>query len=569
MSKSSKIIWAIVLILVLVAASIVLVVYFKKRAGSDNNAEVEYALGEFTYNTEKIAIKVNDTINATLFGAQLLDNASKSVTIETTLNGEQKAGETVSVTLVATGDYGLTKEITIENIKVYGTPTLEFNTEKKHINKTDVINAALFSATGKDSFNENTTTNVSIKEVTYNAGDKVTVVLTSTDIVGNKVTKEVPDIKVYGEPVVEYYDTMMFIRENNMISNGLFGAGAKDSFGQSIETTTTIIKGDKQVGNTLQIKISATDPAGNCREEVFEVDVWGEHYYRVGADGKYAVDGEYLYFGEYPQTIKAEGVDIIGETPDDRGRYLGNDGFYYAKVESATVYSKESPCAFSNGTIVTAEETYYFKFEPIKWRIVEIDSTEENKVMLLCESIINNKFYDTAEPRNNSYKDSEIRDWLNSVHAGSFYMGAFAENEKDHIIDRVVDNSAASTGIDPNANASANTTDNIFLFSFKEVSNTEYGFNNETAFGTYYQLTADELRERKVSDYSLANGAFCVNNKSSATYRNGIWWTRSPWNDEEKASALAVQANGSTMPWIVDYKASGVVPALWINFNGT
>lgn len=490
MSKSSKIIWAIVLILVLVAASIVLVVYFKKRTGSDNNAEVEYALEDFQYNTEKLAIKAMDEINADLFGATIKGNDGEKVAVTATLvEGSKVGGGEISVKLSATGKGGVKKEKTITGIKVYA------------------------------------------------------------------------------EPVVEYYDTMTFIRENNMISNGLFGAGAKDSFGQSIETTTTIIKGDKQVGNTLQIKISATDPAGNCREEVFEVDVWGEHYYRVAADGKYAVDGEYLYFGEYPQTIKAEGVDIIGETPDDRGRYLGNDGFYYAKVESATVYSEDSPCSFSNGTIVTAEETYYFKFEPIKWRIVEVDSTEENKVMLLCESIIDNKFYDTAQPYNNSYKDSEIRDWLNNVHAGSFYMDAFAENEKNHIIDRVVDNSAASTGIDPNDNASANTTDNIFLFSFKEVSNTEYGFNNETAFGAYYQLTADKLRERKVSDYSLANGAFCVREESSATYRNGIWWTRSPWNYEGKTSALAVQANGSTMPWIIDLKASGVVPALWLDLD--
>lgn len=98
MSKSSKIIWAIVLILVLVAASIVLVVYFKKRAGSDNNAEVEYALEEFQYNTEKLAIKSSDEINADLFGATIKGNDGEKVAVTATLiEGSKVGGGEVSV----------------------------------------------------------------------------------------------------------------------------------------------------------------------------------------------------------------------------------------------------------------------------------------------------------------------------------------------------------------------------------------------------------------------------------------------------------------------------------------
>ena len=165
MSKSSKIIWAIVLILVLVAASIVLVVYFKKRAGSDNNAEVEYALEEFQYNTEKLAIKSSDEINADLFGATIKGNDGEKVAVTATLvEGSKVGGGEISVKLSATGKGGVKKEKTITGIKVYA------------------------------------------------------------------------------EPVVEYYDTMTFIRENNMISNGLFGAGAKDSLVKVLKLQQQLLK---------------------------------------------------------------------------------------------------------------------------------------------------------------------------------------------------------------------------------------------------------------------------------------------------------------------------------------
>ena len=42
----------------------------------------------------------------------------------------------------------------------------------------------------------------------------------------------------------------------------------------------------------------------------------------------YLLDGEYIYFGEYPQSLKADEI-VISNTVDDRGYYLGNDGFYY------------------------------------------------------------------------------------------------------------------------------------------------------------------------------------------------------------------------------------------------
>ena len=70
---------------------------------------------------------------------------------------------------------------------------------------------------------------------------------------------------------------------------------------------------------------------------------------------------DYVYFGEYPQTLKADDV-IITSDIDSRGYYLGSDGCYYAKVV-ATPYEwyNTKECTFSTGTAVKKGSVYYFK----------------------------------------------------------------------------------------------------------------------------------------------------------------------------------------------------------------
>lgn len=43
----------------------------------------------------------------------------------------------------------------------------------------------------------------------------------------------------------------------------------------------------------------------------------------------------FIYFGEYPQKIKAEGVTVDEAQRDARGYYFGSDNAYYAKVIAA------------------------------------------------------------------------------------------------------------------------------------------------------------------------------------------------------------------------------------------
>lgn len=258
-------------------------------------------------------------------------------------------------------------------------------------------------------------------------------------------------------------------------------------------------------------------------------------------------------FGEYPQTIKANEV-TVGTSADTRGYYLGSDGYYYAKV-TATPYS--SGYTFSTGATVSSGTVYYFKVEPIKWRIL---SESDGTALILCESIIANKRYNEfyEGTKNgvyaNNYKESEIRAWLN----GEFYNKAFTALQQELIQITEVDNSVDSTGYSSNPYTCENTNDKIFLPSYWEMVNTAYGFSSDyTAY--------DTARRRLTSDYSRATRAYM--STGTSYYGNGDWRLRSPYGGTSD-DARGVIGYGYIYNYynviLTDY---GVVPALKIRLS--
>lgn len=118
------------------------------------------------------------------------------------------------------------------------------------------------------------------------------------------------------------------------------------------------------------------------------------------------IDNGYVYFGEYPQSLKDIDVSITSDTPDNDGYYLGSDGQRYAKISASPEYSD----SFFDKTIVDASgiefnvklpivngTTYYFKVEPIKWKIEE----ENNGTYKLISEYILDKqmYYSTCDDR--------------------------------------------------------------------------------------------------------------------------------------------------------------------------
>lgn len=243
-------------------------------------------------------------------------------------------------------------------------------------------------------------------------------------------------------------------------------------------------------------------------------------YTRIDENGNIVANGEYILFGKYPQTIKADSVNIPNpDTPESNGYYLGSDNFYYAKV---TATPSGSGYKFSNDTEIVDGTDYYFKVEPIKWRILNYSTLATDAyAFLLCESIIDHKSYN-LDPLSivydsiyehtfkNVYTESAIRVWLNN----EFYNTVFDELQKELIQRIEVENDSISAGLDPNQFIGFNTNDKIFLPSYSEVTNEEYGFSaNDQA--------VDGARKRSAVDFAKAIGA----GKDDIN-----WWLRSPDN---------------------------------------
>ena len=278
---------------------------------------------------------------------------------------------------------------------------------------------------------------------------------------------------------------------------------------------------------------------------------WSEPTSQTETVQVYTREGDYIYFGEYPQTIKSSDV-TVGDVADEDGYYLGSDGERYAKVVADPWGSGNT---FSDGSAVTRGNTYYFKVEPIRWRIL---SESDGSAFILADGIIANHYYHHTLSRTtiegetvhaNNYKYSDIRAWLND----EFLNAAFGEVAQSLIETTEVDNSVYSTGHSSNEYACENTFDKVFLLSRREVVNSEYGFASSAS-------TYDTARRMTVSDYARSTGASM--NTSSSYFGCGYWWLRSPDNRHGYYARSVSNYGYAGGHNYVDFDNFGVVPAL-------
>ncbi len=340
-------------------------------------------------------------------------------------------------------------------------------------------------------------------------------------------------------------------------------------------------------------------------------------YTRIDAEGNENENGEYISFGSYPQSrvydeeligalnivsganyptsggwisygyYQGDGnvgsqnndidymwyIDVVFGGETYRGVYFNryrkhltsqnNKNYYNCERDNSNQYSE----GYSTGL-------YWFKYEPIQWRILE---EKDGKAFLLCEMIIdsqpyqnclayiNSDFYATDDDGNiltdsegnmvysNNYEYSTIRKWLND----SFYNTAFNELQKQMIELTVVDNSYNTVNTElTNSFCCENTEDYVFLLSYQDAINSEYGFD--------VSRKNDVVRIKTVTAYAVCQGA---DRSGGSYYKNsGQWWLRSPISGISRG-ALYIKSDGwagGVDYYYVDHTSVGVCPALWI-----
>ncbi|MBR4728142.1 MAG: hypothetical protein IK080_09680, partial [Clostridia bacterium] len=274
--------------------------------------------------------------------------------------------------------------------------------------------------------------------------------------------------------------------------------------------------------------------------------------------------GDIIEFGSYPQTdvtasmgstlnAKAGGWKSYGYysgTGDvDDGQMTAKDYMMYCDVKIGnakyrgvkfdtyrpdfTEHTSSSTYQDDNG--YTTGTTYWFKYEPLKWRVLDASTG-----LVMCETIIdsqpyNNYFvsYGTDSHGNTAYwgdsaktyyasdyANSSIRKWLTE----DFYATAFSQSQQAKIKTTTLNNDGYRTLTGQTGYKdydSASTKDKIFLLSYDEVLNSSYGFS--TSYSTY-----DSARQAKGSDYAKCQGLYVYHSSGSSYDGCSYWRLRSP-----------------------------------------
>ena len=326
---------------------------------------------------------------------------------------------------------------------------------------------------------------------------------------------------------------------------------------------------------------------------------------------RYTREGNYIYFGYWPQTLErdenvvAKLNEIAGKPPLPRDKenpfnweshegttYMWQkiviyNGTKYLGVQmndyrASGVYSLRS-YIMKNGYFTG--EVYWFKYEPIKWRIL---TTSGNSAFIMSDIALDSFSIQPDRKSENrdglyaSYNNSTgvpdgtyannweycfLRRWLNET----FYNEVFNGLQKEIIKTMKLDNSARScnpndypnyygygekAGKNKFADQCKDTDDKIFLLSLRDITTTAYGFNKDV-------LAKDPARNLQATDFAKLHGApMNTNDKKYVT-----WYTRSPapanGNQGYATFVLDRHAKGAidSIDLVPD---GGVVPALWI-----
>lgn len=291
--------------------------------------------------------------------------------------------------------------------------------------------------------------------------------------------------------------------------------------------------------------------------------------------------GDIIEFGSYPQSevtdealieelnaqeLEWSSYDYYSGTLDEQtlGDFMKYadvtyDGNKYRAVTftqyrpMATVYTSSDTFQEDNGYY--EDTVYWFEYEPIQWCILDPDEG-----LVLSETIIDSQPYhntvfaeydnyyqdSSCEKLASDYEASSIREWLNN----DFYNTAFTSEEKTEIFNSEQDNTSP---FDSTYDGET-TYDKIFLLSYDDAMNEQYGFIS--------QKSEDESRRAKGTDYAKCQG-LSTENMSNVYF---FWWLRAP---EEYGCAGFIAGDGQYTPELFApcWTCFGVRPAMKMNLN--
>ena len=278
----------------------------------------------------------------------------------------------------------------------------------------------------------------------------------------------------------------------------------------------------------------------------------------ASAENGYSV-GEIIEYGTYPQSLVTdeELIETLEKIPADwkyydyyTEYYTEGDRYYpperfegmqytdvvynhtkyrgvkideYRPFTGLTVQDEQIHTQEQNG--FSEGNTYWFRFDPIKWRVLDPDEG-----LVLCDSLIDSQPFTQFKDYNAAFMGTytgeygtklglndfgvfkNINAWLNS----DFFDAAFSDSQKENIAESEQVNDYWYIGGNGGSNNGQHkydapvTNDKIFLLSWDELVNEDYGFSSSWN-------AADSSRVLSCTDYAKAQGIYNVSG-------NGFRW---------------------------------------------
>lgn len=349
-----------------------------------------------------------------------------------------------------------------------------------------------------------------------------------------KLTAEASGYKTISRNVDVSEDTVKFYLKLKKAGEHSDGTGSNDSVFTGTEATGTIIN----FGSYPQSKV--TDSA-TLKKLDNEPKQWESYEYYSGTDDLYDGNMEPSDYMKYAD-IKLGGEKYRVVTFSEYRPH--NTGY-----NSSTSNSYQDDNGYYTGN------TYYFKYEPLKWRILDAVTG-----LVVCESIIDSQAYNNYILRGvdacwgdsdkthyaNNWEYCSLREWLNN----EFYNTAFSKTQQDRIKELTRENkSRHSSKYDSNP-----TSDKITLLSFWNALNTSYGFSS--SYSTY-----DTARNHKGTDYAKCQGLDLRSDFDDKYNGFSDWWLRTP-GFYTNSPCFIINGRVSDYGCDVNYTSKGVVPAL-------
>lgn len=222
----------------------------------------------------------------------------------------------------------------------------------------------------------------------------------------------------------------------------------------------------------------------------------------------------YVYFGEYPQT------EVTGKalTKAITGAKYNKNGVATVKGVKYKRISKDDTTEWREGWSDYYDwrgKTYaYFKYEPIKWRVL---NRKNGTALIVSEYGLDCQLYN-EECVDITWADCTLREWLND----EFLTSAF--NTPDR---KLVKSSTIKNEDNPyyGTEGGVDTKDRVFLLSFSDMVNPKYGFDAD-------RYLYDINRRCSSTDFAKGMGAHTTSydyyNETAEGKKASSWWLRSP-----------------------------------------